>query len=94
MNEGQEKLQELDNLRDELFPLSRRATMLYAILRSLATIHREYQFTLPYFLELFDEAIGGVFPPEYSEDSDNDDVSIIVIFSIIHNKEVQMMGIK
>ena len=33
-------LTELDQLKEELFPLARRATMLYALLRSLPAINR------------------------------------------------------
>ena len=68
-------LKDLGDLREELYPLAKRATMLYSVIRSLATIHREYHFSLPYFLKLFDEAIGGEFPPEYTEDSDDEEVS-------------------
>ena len=70
-------LRDLDVLRDELFPLARRATLLYAILRSLSAVLPEYQFTLTYFLDLFDEAIGGDFPPEFTQDDGEHDVSII-----------------
>ena len=58
-------LKDLDLFYNELFPLARRATMLYSVLRSLASVQTEYQFTLPYFLKLFDEAIGGEFPDAY-----------------------------
>lgn len=64
-------LRELDVLRDELFPLARRATLLYAIIRSLSAVQHEYQFTLTHFLELFDEAVGGEFPPQYAQDDDH-----------------------
>lgn len=73
----QNHLDELDTLRDELFPIARRGTMLYAILRSLATLRREYHFSLSFFMQLFDEAIGGAFPPEFMEDSDYEDVGCL-----------------
>ena len=41
----------------------------------MACVQREYQFTLPYFYKLFDEAIGGEFPPEYYEETDDPEVS-------------------
>ena len=63
---------QLDGLKEELFPLARRATMLYALLQSMASVQKEYQFTLPHFYKMFDEAIGGEFPPEYYEDDDKD----------------------
>ena len=59
LQDTQTLLVDLEDLRDELYPLARRAAMLFAILRSLQSIHNEYQFSLKYFLELFDEAIGG-----------------------------------
>lgn len=61
-------LRSLDTLRDELFPLARRATMLYSVLRSLAAVQTEYQFTLPFFLKLFDQAVEGEFPAGYLEE--------------------------
>ena len=117
--ETKDILHQLDQLKEEIFPLARRATMLYALLQvrgnlptgsphhhsrhsfccnmrawracsastsslchtsmwlyqSLACVQREYQFTLPYFYKLFDEAIGGDFPPEYYEDTEEPDVS-------------------
>lgn len=33
--------------------------MLFAIIRSLQSVYNEYQFFLYYFIELFDEAVGG-----------------------------------
>ena len=45
--------------------MARRAALLYALIRSLAAIYPEYQFTMDYFLDLFDQAIGGVFPTEF-----------------------------
>ena len=72
-------LDDLELLKDELFPLARRASMLFSILRSLTTIHNEYKFTLTYFLELFDEAVGGALPEGFGKDTDADDVSSVVI---------------
>ena len=67
-----EKIQEaknaeiqLNNLKINLFPLARRATELFCILRSLAVIHREYQFSLNIFNNLFDEALGGKSPSDF-----------------------------
>jgi len=77
LKEAKIVLRQLDDLRDELYPLARRATMLYSVVRSLATVHREYHFSLPFFLKLFDEAVGGEFPAEYAEDSDDEEVSLL-----------------
>ncbi|XP_023931015.1 dynein beta chain, ciliary-like [Lingula anatina] len=73
LHETQLFLEELDMLKDELFPIARRGAMLYAILRSMSAVQREYQFTLPSFLALFDEAVGGDFPEEYYDESDAED---------------------
>ncbi|KAK3108743.1 hypothetical protein FSP39_014630 [Pinctada imbricata] len=75
-------LNDLDDLKDELFPLARRAAMLFSIIRSLQSVHNEYQFSLKYFLELFDEAVGGEVPPDLWEEEeewgyeDDDDSSV------------------
>ena len=67
-----EKIQEaknaeiqLNNLKINLFPLARRATELFCILRSLAEIRWEYQFSLNIFNNLFDEALNGKSPPDF-----------------------------
>nr|XP_022320176.1 dynein beta chain, flagellar outer arm-like isoform X6 [Crassostrea virginica] len=65
LNDTQALLLHLNDLKDDLFPLARRAAMLYAIIRSLQSVHNEYQFPLHYFIELFDEAVGGELPPEF-----------------------------
>eukprot|EP00105_Crassostrea_gigas_P044993 XP_019929141.1 PREDICTED: dynein beta chain, ciliary isoform X4 [Crassostrea gigas] len=65
LNDTQALLLHLNELKDDLFPLARRAAMLFAIIRSLQSVHNEYQFPLHYFIELFDEAVGGELPPEF-----------------------------
>ena len=55
----------LSSCRDELVLIARRGTMLFSLLRSLSLIQKEYHFTLPMFLNLFDQAIGGEFPEEF-----------------------------
>ena len=65
LNETVTLVEDLDTLKDELYPLARRAAMLYAIIRSLQSIHNEYQFSLDYFVKLFDEAVGGELPEEF-----------------------------
>ena len=67
-------LDDLDTLKDELYPLARRAAMLYAIVRSLQSIHKEYQFSLSYFMYLFDEAVGGEMPAGFGYNLRMDDV--------------------
>ena len=84
MKDASAVLKELDVLRDELFPLARRATMLYSVLRSLGSIQREYQFTLPFFLKLFDEAVGGEFPEGFLDQDDSQFVSDSLIRNCIH----------
>ena len=69
-------LNQLNELKNELQPLAQRASMLYDLLRSLPVLQHEYQFTLPYFLKLFDEALGGELPDDYTVDSDNEAVSM------------------
>ncbi|XP_056010102.1 uncharacterized protein LOC125667097 [Ostrea edulis] len=71
LNDTQALLIHLNDLKDDLFPLARRAAMLFSIIRSLQSVHNEYQFSLHYFIELFDEAVGGELPPEFlSADED------------------------
>ena len=72
----QSLLSDLDALREELFPLARRATMLFAVLRSLACLQPHYQFNLPYILALFDQALGGEFPEEYMDRDNQDDAQV------------------
>ena len=73
--ETQYILVQLEQLKYELFPLAQRATMLFAVLQSLTSVQYEYQFTLPYFLRLFHEAIGAQFTPSFSGISHGEDVS-------------------
>ncbi|XP_055866060.1 uncharacterized protein LOC106055129 isoform X2 [Biomphalaria glabrata] len=61
----QEILDDLDILKDEFYPVARRASLMFSLMRSLEVIYPEYKFTLKYFLELFDEAVGGEFPAEF-----------------------------
>ena len=85
LSEAKEFLRSLDLLKEELFPLARRATMLYALLQSMACVQREYQFTLPYFYKLFDEAVGGEFPEEYLKDTEPE---VCVNFLILNSEKV------
>ncbi|XP_064650622.1 uncharacterized protein LOC135502065 isoform X3 [Lineus longissimus] len=62
---SQSVLGDIDQLRDELFPIARRGATLYTVIRSLPSIRQEYQFTLDYFLKLFDEAVGAEPPEEF-----------------------------
>ena len=50
--------------------------MLYAIIRSLQSIHNEYQFSLDYFVKLFDEAVGGELPEEFGHGLATEEVGI------------------
>ncbi len=68
LEEAQRVLRDLDALQDELFPLARRATLLWSGMRSLASIEQLYQFDLPFFIALFDEAVDGELPPEYLQE--------------------------
>lgn len=58
-------LEDLDMLKDELYPLARRASLLYFLMCSLAPVCPAYQFTMKYFLGLFDEAIGRELPADF-----------------------------
>ncbi|XP_071095883.1 uncharacterized protein [Haliotis cracherodii] len=69
----QSLLDDLELLKDELFPLARRAAMMFSVLQSLPSVHKEYQFTLQYFIELFDEAVGGELPKDFGQDPDAED---------------------
>ena len=71
-------LSDLDVLKDELYPVARRGALLFAVMRSLASVRHEYQFTLTYFLQLFDEAVGGELPADYGHGEDEEDVSILL----------------
>jgi len=73
-------IEDLDGLKDELYPLARRAAMLYAITRSLQAVHHEYQFSMAYFIALFDEAVGGELPDEFSQGVQPDEVSSCFTF--------------
>ena len=50
--------------------------MLYAIIRSLQSIHNEYQFSLDYFVKLFDEAVGGELPEDFGHGLATEEVYI------------------
>ncbi|XP_070202269.1 uncharacterized protein [Littorina saxatilis] len=66
-------LNDLDVLRDELYPVARRGALLFSLMRSLGSVRHEYQFSLTYFLQLFDEAVGGELPPEFGHGEDDED---------------------
>jgi hypothetical protein len=61
---------DLDVLKDELYPVARRAALLFTLMRSLGSVRHEYNFTLNYFLQLFDEAIGGQLPKHFGYEDD------------------------
>ena len=69
-------LDDLDLLKDELYPVARRGSLLYSLMRSLAAIYPELRFTMEYFLHLFDEAVGGSLPEEYMGTGQEDEVNI------------------
>ncbi|KAJ1184768.1 hypothetical protein NDU88_001571 [Pleurodeles waltl] len=63
--EVSEKLQEttslrkkLVQLRNQLLPLASRGALLFTTLKALRPLAAEYQFSLRFFLQLFDKAIG------------------------------------
>lgn len=51
-------LESLDKICEELLPVAKRGAMLYSVISSLRGIQREYQFSLPFFLWMFDQAVG------------------------------------
>nr|XP_006816782.1 PREDICTED: dynein heavy chain 17, axonemal-like [Saccoglossus kowalevskii] len=63
----------LDQLQDELFPVAKRAALLFSVLRSLEGLQREYIFPLPFFMSLFDKAVGEDPPMEEEEPEDEED---------------------
>ncbi|XP_076457719.1 uncharacterized protein LOC143291635 isoform X3 [Babylonia areolata] len=73
LSKTQTILDDLDLLKDELYPVARRGALMFALMRSLASVRHEYQFTMDYFLQLFDEAIGGELPPGFGFGEDEDD---------------------
>ena len=54
-------------------PVAKRGAMLYAVISSLRGIQREYQFSLPFFLWMFDQAVGEE-PTESQDDSEQGQV--------------------
>lgn len=74
LDKTQTILSDLEVLKDELYPVAQRGTLLYAIMRSLSSIKHEYQFTLSFFLQLFDEAAGGQLPAEFGRDGNEEEV--------------------
>ena len=56
--EAERILETLDNIRDELVPVAKRGAMLFSITASLMGVQHEYQFSLPFFLWMFDQAVG------------------------------------
>ncbi|KAK6172547.1 hypothetical protein SNE40_016179 [Patella caerulea] len=72
LSQTQKLLEDLELLRDELYPLARRAAMLYSTLRSLNVIHNEYQFSLAHFIKLFDEAVGGKLPKDFFKNDEKE----------------------
>lgn len=46
---------------------------LRSTMKSLSSLHREYAFTMNYFLELFDEAVGGELPENFVRPRDTPD---------------------
>ncbi|XP_072048734.1 uncharacterized protein [Amphiura filiformis] len=70
--EAEKVLESLDKICEELMPVAKRGAMLYAVISSLRGIQREYQFSLPFFLWMFDQAIGD--EPTDSEDAEKEQV--------------------
>lgn len=56
--EAEKILHSLDQICKDLLPVAKRGAMLYAVISSLRGIQREYQFSLPFFLWMFDQAVG------------------------------------
>ena len=65
--------------QDELYPVARRGALLFTLMKSLGSVRHEYQFTLAYFLRLFDEAIGGQLPDNFGLGDDDETVSILAL---------------
>ncbi|KAK7479595.1 hypothetical protein BaRGS_00029144 [Batillaria attramentaria] len=73
LSKTQNILNDLDVLKDELYPVARRGALLFALMRSLSSVRHEYQFTLNFFLQLFDEAVGGELPADFGHGPDEED---------------------
>ena len=76
-------LLQLSTFKDNLYHIARLGTMLFSLLRSLSLIQKEYHFTLSTFLKLFDQAIGGEFPKEFTDSMEADKVTLSGIFLLI-----------
>ncbi|XP_033103095.1 dynein heavy chain 9, axonemal-like [Anneissia japonica] len=66
--ETEEVLQYLDKICNDLSPVAKRGAMLFSVMSSLEGLRREYQFSLPFFLLMFDRAVGEEPPQEESDD--------------------------
>ncbi|XP_033641711.1 dynein beta chain, flagellar outer arm-like [Asterias rubens] len=70
--EAERILETLDNIRDELVPVAKRGAMLFSITASLMGVQHEYQFSLPFFLWMFDQAVGEDQEEEIASDDGED----------------------
>ncbi|XP_022099208.1 dynein beta chain, ciliary-like [Acanthaster planci] len=66
--EAERILDTLENIREELLPVAKRGAMLFSVVSSLVGLQREYQFSLPFFLWMFDQAVG----EDQAEEEDDD----------------------
>lgn len=58
LQELEEIINTLDTIKDGLLAVAKRGAMLYSIGSSLRGIQREYHLSLPFFLWMFDQAVG------------------------------------
>lgn len=72
---AEQALFQLERIRDQLLPVSKRGAMLYSVVQSLQGMQREYRVSLPMFLWMFDQAVGEELPPEVAQEEDWHDVS-------------------
>lgn len=70
LQELEQIISTLDTIKDGLQAVAKRGAMLYSIGTSLRGIQREYHLSLPFFLWMFDQAVGEDPPEDNSLDND------------------------
>ncbi|XP_068122143.1 uncharacterized protein [Hyperolius riggenbachi] len=58
MEKAKLQLNDLLQVRDELYPVAQHGALFYTVLKSLQALAKEYYFSFDFFLNLFDLAIG------------------------------------
>jgi len=80
--EAQDALTALEVAEFQLFPLARRAAMLFAATRGIAGLCSGVSFSMAFMTKLFDQAFDASLPDGYKDSLDI--VSSTVFFIIFH----------